>query len=240
MRILVTGGTGTLGTRLVPRLRDAGHDVVVLSRGRGPGTVVGDVRSAADVQRAAGNAEVIVHAATSPRRARSVDLPGTRHVVAAAQDVGAQVVYLSITGVDRVRIPYYRVKLAAEQVVMQASSPWTILRATQFHDLVEQVLRLPVSVRTASLRFQPVAPDDVARRIVDLIAAGPTRTVELFGGPEVLSMTELEHTRHEVTGKRTRLARVPAIGPLRDLDAGKHLVPDHLEGRVTWRSWLHG
>jgi uncharacterized protein YbjT (DUF2867 family) len=243
--VLVTGGTGTLGRTLVPKLVTAGHEVQVLSRREAPpapaGVVYqrGDVRTGDGVDAAARGADVIIHAASSPqRRARETEEAGARHVAAAAKQAGAHLLYVSIVGVDRHRFPYYRAKLAAEHIVAGMGADWTVLRATQFHELIDMFLSRAMFIRTRHLRFQPVEVREVAARLVELVAGPAQGLVPDFGGPEVLSIGELAATRHAATGRRTRLLPLPAIGFLADFDAGRHLTPDHRAGTGTWQQWL--
>ena len=244
--VVVTGGTGTLGRALVPKLVDAGHEVAVLSRRtqpRLPADVAarqGDVRTGEGVEAAIDGADVVIHAASSPRRqVRETEEAGARTVSAAARRTGAHLVYVSIVGVDRHRFPYYRAKRAAERIVADSGADWTVLRATQFHNLIDQMLRGGVFIRTRHMRFQPVDVGEVAARLVEL-AAGPARGLAPdFGGPEVLPIRDLAAARRAITGRRTRLVLVPAVGgPLADYDAGLHLTPDHRSGIRTWQEWL--
>jgi uncharacterized protein YbjT (DUF2867 family) len=75
--------------------------------------------------------------------------------------------------------------------------------------------------------------------LVGRVDAGPAGRAEDFGGPEVLGLKELVSTRRASTGRRTTLVQLPALGPLRGLDAGHQLGPDHARGRRTWKHWLH-
>lgn len=246
--VLVTGGTGVLGTHLGRDLQQRGHDVRVLSRSDRPvlaagvSAVQGDVRSGAGLEAAVADVDCVVYAATSPfRRARKTEVDGAANVLAAATRAGVDhLVYVSIVGVDNQRfIPYYRAKWAAEQVVEQAPTPWTIQRITQFHELLDQFLRLPVTVRTPDLSFQPIAAADAAIRLADLVDTGPTGRADDIGGPEVLNIRELAAQRHDITGKRTRLLPAPRVGPLRALDSGANLAgADRAFGTFTWREWL--
>jgi uncharacterized protein YbjT (DUF2867 family) len=243
--VLVTGGTGVLGRATVPLLLDAGHEVRVLSRRSAPPlpegvtAYAGDVRTGAGVDRAVDGCDVVVHAASNPRRkVKETEVEGARHVARAARDTGAHLVYVSIVGVDRHRYFYYRAKYAAEHVVAESGAPWSVLRATQFHDLMDMFLGSGWFFRTPNLRFQPVAVTDVARRLVQVALGEPQGLAPDFGGPEILTVEELAAARQESGARRTRLIRLPAAGFLRDFDAGRHLAPEHREGAVTWRQWL--
>jgi uncharacterized protein YbjT (DUF2867 family) len=243
--VLVTGGTGTLGRALVPLLLADGHDVRVLSRRAEPAlppgarAVLGDVRTGAGIAAAVTGAEVVIHAATSPRREiRVTEVEGARHVAAAASTAEAHLIYVSIVGVDRHRFPYYKAKRAAERVVEGSGTPWTVLRATQFHDLIDQILAARWFLRTPHMRFQPVATTDVARRLGELVAGAPQGLAPDLGGPEILDIRDLAATRRAARGRAARLVPVPPVGFLADYDAGLHLAPRHRDGTVTWREWL--
>ncbi|MFD9264002.1 SDR family oxidoreductase, partial [Streptomyces sp. NPDC059538] len=161
--ILVTGGTGTLGRPVVARLRDAGHEVRALSR-HAPQYPV-DLLTGNGLDAATAGAEVIVHCASDTRGGGKNDVAATRHLIDAARRAGTvtNIVYISIVGVDVVPFGYYRTKLKVEQQLERSGLGVTILRTTQFHDLVAQVVDmaaklplLPVPV-PGGVRVQPVA-----------------------------------------------------------------------------------
>ncbi|MDQ3990030.1 MAG: NAD(P)H-binding protein, partial [Actinomycetota bacterium] len=138
--VLVTGGTGTLGRAVVARLRDGGHQVRVASRRPGAARVVVDLCSGAGVDGAVAGVDAIVHCATTDGAA---DVPLTRTLVDGARRAGTpHLVFVSIVGVDRIPLGYYRAKLAAERVVEESELGWTVLRATQFHDLIAWLWRV--------------------------------------------------------------------------------------------------
>jgi uncharacterized protein YbjT (DUF2867 family) len=243
-RVLVTGGTGMLGRRLVPLLVERDHAVRLLAR-RAAGDVErvqalrGDVRTGEGLDQAVRDVDVVVHAATSPRRqVRATEVLGTGNVLRAIGESDVHLVYVSIVGVDRVRFPYYKAKWEAERLIESSVAAWSIQRATQFHDLLDQFLGGRAFVRTPNLAFQVVDAGEVAARLADLIEAGPSGRAPDFGGPEVLNICELANVRREVTGRAARLVPVPRLGPLRDFDGGHHLCPGHRSGRITWRQWL--
>ncbi len=165
-------------------------------------------------------------------------------LVAAAQRAGTpHLVYVSIVGADRIPLGYYREKVRAERVVESSGLPWTILRATQFHDLVAglfaTVARTGLLPVLAGTSVQPVAVSDVARRLAGL-AAGPAqgRTADL-GGPEVRSMADLAHAWLRATGRRRPVLPVRAPGAIvRGYRSGAHLAPEHAEGVVTFEQFL--
>jgi uncharacterized protein YbjT (DUF2867 family) len=242
--VLVTGAAGTLGNVLVSRLVGQRHQVRVLLHRRSadfpPGVEVarGDVRSPGDLAEAISGVDTVIHAATSPfRQAAATELEGTRAVLAAAGPAGAHVVYPSIVGVDRLGGTYYRAKWQAEQLVAAASHS-TIQRATQLHPTLDTMLSHRLFPVTARLAFQPLDAGDLAERLAGLVEAGPARRAEDLGGPEVLALRDIVAARRAATSRRTMLIPVPALGPLRALDAGHHLCPGHLRGQITWEQWL--
>jgi uncharacterized protein YbjT (DUF2867 family) len=249
--VLVTGGTGVLGRQLVPRLVEAGHSVRVLSRRDAPQvpegvtSVRGELASGEGLTKAVAGAEVIVHCATSPtRQARRVDVEGTKRLLEAAHRAGCgHFLYISIVGIDRVPFPYYKVKLEAERAIEASGVPSTNLRATQFHDLILRLLqatrRLPFVVVPRSFVFQVVDAAEVASRLADLAAAGPSGRVPDMGGPEVRRIEDLARSYAAAVRRKGRLFRLPIPGgAARGFRAGRHTCPDHADGTVTWEEFL--
>jgi len=242
--VLVTGATGTLGTALVAELASRDHDVRVLVHRKSADfppsvqVVQGDVRNPADLADTFADVDTVIHAATSPfRQAKATELEGTRAVLAAAEQAGAHVIYPSIVGVDQLGGTYYQAKWQAEQLVA-AASRWTIQRATQLHPTLDRMLSHHVFPVTAHLAFQPLDAGDLADCLAGLVDAGPAGRAEDIGGPQILPLRDLAAARRAATGGRTLLIPVPARGPLRTLDAGHNLCPDHARGKITWQQWL--
>ncbi|MFD1939674.1 SDR family oxidoreductase [Nonomuraea mangrovi] len=239
--ILVTGGTGRLGRALVPQLLEAGHTVRVLSR-QPPSderTCRGDLLTGAGLAAAVDVADVIVHCATGNGRA---DLDGTRNLIQAAVRAGGpHLLYVSIVGVDRVDLPYYRAKLACEQLVERSGLPWTIQRTTQFHELIVWMCtsqrRLPVTVMPAGVSFQPVDAGEVATRLTALAGAAPAGRVPDLGGPEVRPAVDLARAYARSRASRRPVLAVPMPG-LRGYRQGGHLTPEHADGRITFEQFL--
>lgn len=240
--ILVTGGTGTLGRVLVARLRERGHEPRVLSRHPGPGRTVGDLETGAGIAAALRGVDAVVHAASRPGH----DVAQARTLLDALAGEGAgapHLVFVSIVGADRVPLGYYRNKVRVEEMIAAAGGPWTVLRATQFHDLLATLFgvlgRAPVLPVLAGARFQPIDVRDVADRLVEL-ATGWSRagTVEL-AGPQVRSMADLARAWAAATGRRRAVLPVPLPGRLPTaVRAGGLLAPARAEGRITFEEFL--
>jgi uncharacterized protein YbjT (DUF2867 family) len=253
-RILVTGGTGTLGRLVVSRLREAGHDVRVLSRHTGEAAdgieyVAGDLSKGEGIDAAVEGAEIIVHCAGSAKG----DEDKARHLVRAASRAGTRhLVYISVVGADRIPVVsgvdramfgYFASKLAAERVVADSGLPWTTLRATQFHygflTVARQMAKLPVLPVAAGVRFQPVDAREVADQLVELALGAPAGLTPEMGGPRVYEMADLLRGYLRAVGKRRPIVAVPLPGKAaRALRAGANLVPDRAVGRRTWEEFL--
>jgi uncharacterized protein YbjT (DUF2867 family) len=245
----VTGGTGTLGRQVVRRLLERGRAVRVLSRRPRPADdrepyewATGDLEKGSGIEEAVTGAAVIVHCATAAGRG---DVAATRRLADAARRSGGRphLVYVSIVGVDRVPLPYYRAKLAAERVVEESGLPWTVLRATQFHDLIAGTVdaqrRLPVAVAFAGVRFQPVDTAEVAGRLVELAAGEPAGRVPDMGGPQVRDHAELTRATLRARGRRRPVLPLRLPGKIfRGYRAGGHLAPGREVGRVTYDEYL--
>jgi len=245
-KILVTGGTGVLGRRVVDLLHSAGVETRVLSHSAKPITVHGDLLTGEGLKLAVRGIDTIVHCATSPfRRAREVDAVGTVRLLETASLAGVgHFVYISIVGIDRASsYPYYRVKLDAERVVEGSPVPHTILRATQFHDLVLMALRFlgrsPVMPIPRGFLGQPVDAVEVADRLVELALSGPAGRVPDIGGPEVGTLAGAARTYLEVTGLRRRILEVPVPGKTaRSFRDGALVCPKNAYGEIRWEDFL--
>lgn len=238
--ILVTGGTGRAGRPTVELLRSAGHDVRALSRHEGPGRVVGDLRSGGGIHEAVAGADTVVHLAT---RSSFGDAQLMRTLLDASRAGGVgHVVYLSIVGVDRIPLGYYRQKLAAEHLLGSSGLGHTILRATQFHELVAGVFTaqriLPV-VLAPTVSVQPIAVGDVATRLAELATGEPAGRVPDVGGPEQLPARELARQWAAAASVHRRIVPVSVPGrTFAAVSAGHSLVPGSAFGTTTFADFL--
>ncbi|MFI9567301.1 SDR family oxidoreductase [Streptomyces rishiriensis] len=238
--ILVTGGTGTLGRLVTERLRADGHEVRVLSRRTPPYAV--DLREGgALLDSAVAGVDTVVHCASSPRGG---DERAAGHLIAAARRAGVRhLVYISIVGVDRVPYGYYRAKLAVEKLVEESGLGWTVLRATQFHDLLVQAFqalaRVPVLLLPAGVSDQPVEVAEVADRLAELAVGAPAGRAEDMGGPEVRTAESLARAFLKTSGRRCAVLNVPLFGAAyRGFRSGGHLAPERAVGKGTFEDYL--
>jgi uncharacterized protein YbjT (DUF2867 family) len=256
--ILVTGGSGTLGRRVVADLHGAGREVRVLSR-RGHASedgviyVRGDLLTGEGVDGAASGIDTIIHCAGSFKD----DVKMTETLARAASRAGAShIVFISVVGTDRIpvvgfgRLPfaYFRNKQDAERVIAESGLPWTTLRATQFYDLFLIVARgltkLPLVPVPAGFRFQPVDVDEVAARLVELALGEPAGYVADLGGPRMYRMVDLIRTYLRAAHRRRLLFPIWVGGKTaRVIRAGGNVVAGPLEpvgtaNRKTWEAFL--
>ncbi len=245
MEVLVTGGSGALGSRVVAELRGRGHEARVASRRTGVDLATGE-----GVAAAVAGVDAVVHCATRPQRAWRVDVEGTGRLVAEAsrQPAPPHLVYVSIVGCDRNPFSYYRAKTEVEQRLALWGGPVTVVRATQFHPFAAAIARSltvgPVALSIGDLAAQPVDPTWVAKRLVDE-ATGPvpqgfSRATDL-AGPDVLSVAEVSTMLRRHTGRAApRAVRLPPVGGVLRAFSSRTNVPDgEVEvGGASFAQWL--
>lgn len=242
MRLAVVGASGTLGRAVVAAARERGHEVAAVSR-RGSDT--------AKLTAALTGAAAIVDCANGSARSRAGAAPvlvdGTARLIDAAARAGVgHLVAISIVGVDRPVTGYYEAKLEQERVVEHGAVAWSLLRATQFHDLLAGLFattaRFGLVPALAGVPVQPIAAGVVAERLVELAEGAPAGRAPDLAGPEVLSMREAARTW--LRAKRLRRLVVPVALPGRRghlLREGVLCAPDRAaSGSETFAHWLRG
>lgn len=250
VRTLVTGATGTLGDELLPRLEAAGHDVRAASRSppadeNGVEWVELDLVDGTGLEAAVADVDVVVHAATAPMGdTEAVDVRGTERLLDAAADAGvSNLLYVSIVGVDEIPFSYYEHKVTAEEAVEASDVPSTIVRATQFHsfvaDLLETVALSPVWPLPTQFQSQPIDPGEAAEAIVEHATPEAAGRVPDVGGPEVRTVGELARAYRDARGLRRLVVRVPIPGAMAAaFREGRATCPDRAVGTVTFEEWL--
>ena len=233
--ILVTGGTGRLGTLVVTGLAARGLDVRVFTRdpararhltGVATSVAVGDVRNRASIDAAMRDVTTVVsamHGFAGPGRVTpdSVDRRGNANLIDTAETVGADVVLMSTVGAaSESPFELFRAKYDAEQHLRESSVPWTIVRATAFVELWAEIMAKPIVFGRGDNPINFVSVGDVAAVVERAVVEVPLRGQILeVGGPQNLTFNDLAALLAEVRGRHTKVWHVPrpvlrAMAPL--------------------------
>jgi uncharacterized protein YbjT (DUF2867 family) len=213
MKVVVIGGTGLIGSKVVTLLDDAGHEAVAASPASGVDTMTGEGLDAV-LSGAAVVVDVSNTRAFDEATARSFFTTSTGNLLAAEQAAGVgHHVALSVVGTRRTsQIGYFRAKAAQEELIEASSVPWSLVHATQFFEFllpiadsatVDGVVRLP------PVRFQPIAADDVAAAVTATAIDPPTRAIVEVAGPEVLPFDEFVERALRAHGDPRRVVADP-------------------------------
>jgi uncharacterized protein YbjT (DUF2867 family) len=223
LKVAVVGGTGVLGYLVVAELARRGDEVVALSRSpAGSALPSGVSHRRADLATGEGlgegldGVEVVVEASNALEKAQEVLVEGSKRLLRAEAEAGVRHhVAVSIVGCDRVPIAYYRAKVAQEKAVESGGVPWSLLRATQFHPLLDWAFGRAARFRvlpSGAARLQPVDPAVVAKRLADAAHTEPAGRLPDLAGPGVLTLTELARTWRRAKGRHLLSVRIPMIG----------------------------
>jgi uncharacterized protein YbjT (DUF2867 family) len=239
VRIVVLGGTGALGRAVVEAATAAGHHAIGASRS---GAVKVDVTTGEGLAEAFAGADVVMDATNALAGAQAVLVDGTRRVLEVAAAAGVKhFVGISIVGIDEAPIAYYRTKVAQEAVIEASPVPWSLLRATQFHELVPRLVggRLGVVIVPRGAHCQPIDAGEVASILVQAAISGPSKRLPDVGGPELVPFVELARMWRRAARKRRLILAVPVPGAMgRFLRADKLCIPGRNVGTITFAEWL--
>ncbi len=195
MKTVVIGGTGLIGSKLVEKLRRAGHEPLAASPDTGVNTITGE-----GLAGALEGAQVVVDVANAPDWDDAAVMEffqtSSRNILAAEAAAGVRHhVALSVVGADRLpESGYLRAKLAQEETVKTGSVPYTILRATQFFEFIGRIADSSAggdTIRLAPVFVQPESADDVAAALADVAVSEPMNGIVELGGPEQFRLDEL-------------------------------------------------
>ena len=199
MKIIVIGGTGLIGSKLVKKLREHGHEAVAAAPNTGVNTLTGE--GLAEVLK---GASVVVDVSNSPSWDDAAVLnffeTSTRNLLnyEAAAGVGHHVA-LSVVGTDRLsESGYFRAKIAQEKLIKESPIPYTIIHATQFFEFLKGLADISVvdgKVHLPPVLFQPMAADDVASAVGRIAVGPPVNDIVEIGGPEQFRVDELVRQR---------------------------------------------
>ena len=219
MKIVVIGGSGLIGSKLVNKLRDQGHEAVAASPNSGVNTLTGE-----GLAEALKGASVVVDVSNSPNWEDKAVLDffetSTRNLLAAEAAAGVKHhVALSVVGTERLlESGYFRAKIAQENLIKASSIPYTIVRATQFYEFVKGIADFSTrenEVHLPTALIQPMAADDVASAIARVAVGQPVNGIVEVGGPEQFRLDELHTTRPRRTQGSAKSGRRPASNVLR-------------------------
>ena len=200
MKIVVIGGTGLIGSKLVKKLRDQGHDAVAAAPNTGVNTLTGE--GLAEVLK---SASVVVDVSNSPNwedaAVMNFFVTSTRNLLAYEAKAGVKHhVALSVVGTQELsESGYFRAKIAQEKLIEESSIPYTVIHATQFFEFIKGLADISIidgKVHLAPVLFQPMAADDVATAVGKIaVGAAPVNGVVEIGGPQQFRLDELVRQR---------------------------------------------
>jgi len=195
MKIVVIGGSGLIGSRIVPKLREQGHEAIAASPNSGVNTITGE-----GLAEALKGASVVVDVSNAPAWEDAAVMKffetSTRNLLdnETAAGVGHHVA-LSVVGTDRMLTSgYFRAKIAQENLIKSSSIPYSIVRATQFFEFVKGISDIFTDgdkVRLPHVLFQPMAADDVASAVGKVAMGAPVNGTVEVGGPEKFPLDDL-------------------------------------------------
>jgi uncharacterized protein YbjT (DUF2867 family) len=244
MKIVVIGGSGLIGTKLVSRLRDRGHEVLAASPASGVNTITGEA-----LAEALAGAQVVVDVANAPSfedEAVLAFFETSSHNLLAAEftaGVGHHLA-LSVVGADRLPASgYMRAKVAQETLIKASGIPYTILRATQFFEFVGRIANSAVDgdvIRLSPALVQPIAADDVVAALADLAVGSPLDAIVEVAGPEPWPLDKIASKALAAGGdERQVIADVHARYFGAELDDRSLIPGDHPRlGTARFEDWL--
>jgi uncharacterized protein YbjT (DUF2867 family) len=244
MKIVVIGGTGLIGSKTIPILRQGGHDVTAASPNTGVNTITGQ-----GVEEAVAGTQVVIDLANSPSfEARAVleffETSG-RNLLAAETAAGVRHhVSLSIVVTDRSPDNgYFRGKMAQERLIEKSGVPYTIIRSTQFMEFLRAIADSSATGGTVRLSpglFQPIAADDVAPIVADVALAAPRNGIVEIAGPERAPFDEIVARYLKAVGDPRQVVSDPEARYWGGRVEERSLVPlgEARLGRIGLDEWL--
>jgi len=244
MKIVVIGGTGRIGSRLVQKLRDKGHEVVAAAPSSGVNSLTGE-----GLAEAFQDAHTVVDVANSPsfeeQAATEFFETSGRNIFAAEKAAGVKHhVALSVVGTERpLGIGYFRAKQAQERLIKGSGIPYTILHSTQFFEFIDGIIQAGTengAVHVSPALVQPIAADDVAAALAELALAPPLNDTVEVAGPDACSLDSFAREYLAAKGdSRQIVADVHARYFGAELDDSSLMPGDHPRfGSTSFEDWL--
>jgi len=255
-KVLVTGGNGHLGKHIVSSLPSKGYHPAVLttrtihSESSQVQFFTGDLFENKGLKEATVGAEVIIHCASNPRNFKQIDIEGTKNLLDAIdKNVTKHFIYISIVGIDKSDYPYYGAKLEVEDIIAKSGIPFTILRTTQFHDFVFNMIKTledqnseneDFMIIPSGIKFQSIAVHEVADLLVSFALEKPKGLLEDCGGPEVFSFEKMVESYLGINQKNKGIKLVESEDVRHKLFmTGINLCPNQNLGKETWEEFLN-
>jgi uncharacterized protein YbjT (DUF2867 family) len=243
MKIVIIGGTGLIGSKTVPILRQGGHEVVAASPKSGVNTITGE-----GLKDVLAGTQVVIDLANSPSFEDKVVLEffetsgRNLHPAEAAAGVRHHVA-LSIVGIDRTDNGYFRAKVAQEKLIETSGIPYTIIRSTQFLEFLGGIADSSADgnmVRLSPCLFAPIAADDVAAIVADVALAAPRNGILEIAGPERAPFNEIVARYLKAVGDPREVVKDPEAGYWGGRVEERSLVPlgEARLGRVGLDEWI--
>lgn len=252
-KLLITGGSGTLGSSIIKLAIGNGHYYVTTistdpEKHNFPTNCTvfkSDLVTGEGLKNALSGVHFVIHCASSVVNTQQVDYDGTINLLKALDEtVIENLIYVSIVGIDHSTYPYYMTKLKVEQLIANSGIPYSILRATQFHDFVLSFIkRLNATDHEIKvpkgLKFQSIAVPDLSALLLSMISSKPTREVTSVGGQEITDFESMViKYLHVIKGRQQIVQIEPTQAREMLFSEGKNLVPGSKYGRITWAHFL--
>ena len=250
---LITGGTGNLGKVVVMLLHEKELKISVLTshnklqNSENIDFVKGDLTNRESLFDLKSKFDIIIHCASNPLNSDLIDIKGSQNLLdTVVHNKTEHFIYISIVGVDKSSFKYYRNKNRVENMIKESGIPYTIIRGTQFHDLILQRIIHSIDkgkgtklLVPENLRFQSIDKKDVAKKVYEVIEQGPKNETINIGGPEILTLDKMLDVYLALLNRDEITKSVPPENDFQKIfTSGINLCPENRYGTITWNDYL--